>query len=70
MTLSKHVSFSGGTEDMEYLPIQMFRQGIVGCVGELSIGRSYAIDLIHKAKNGRNVDTCNLNQHNEMHNLQ
>ena len=43
---------------MEYLPIQMFRKGIIGCVGELSIGRVYAIDMIQKAKNGRNVDTC------------
>ena len=43
---------------MEYLPIQMFRKGMVGCVGELSIGRVYAIDMIQRAKNGRNVDTC------------
>ena len=46
---------------MEYLPIQMFRNGIVGCVGELSIGRVYSIDMINKAKNGRNVDTCHDN---------
>ena len=48
----------GGTEDLEYLPIQMFRKGIQGCVGELSIGRVFAIDMIQRAKNGRNVDTC------------
>ena len=29
-----------------------------GCVGELSIGRVYAIDMIQRAKTGRNVDTC------------
>lgn len=29
-----------------------------GCVGELSIGRVYAIDMIQKAKTGRNVDIC------------
>ena len=50
--------YLGGTEDMEYLPIQMFRTGMIGCVGELSIGRVYAIDMIQRAKNGRNVDTC------------
>ena len=38
--------YLGGTEDMEYLPIQMFRKGMIGCVGELSIGRVYAIDMI------------------------
>ena len=48
----------GGTEDLEYLPIQMFRKGMKGCVGELSIGRVFGIDMIQKAKNGRNVDTC------------
>ena len=48
----------GGTEDLEYLPIPKFRKGMEGCVGELSIGRVYAIDMIQKAKTGRNVDTC------------
>ena len=48
----------GGTEDLEYLPIQMFRKGMIGCVGELSIGRVFGIDMIQRAKNGRNVDTC------------
>ena len=36
----------------------MFRKGMEGCVGELSIGHIFAIDMIQKAKNGRNVDTC------------
>ena len=48
----------GGTEDIEHLPIQMFRKGIVGCVGELSVGRVYEIDMIQRAKDGQNVDTC------------
>jgi hypothetical protein len=50
--------FIGGTEDLEYLPVNMFRNGFVGCVGELSIGRVFAVDMIQKAKNGRNVESC------------
>ena len=53
-----YLLFKGGTEDLEYLPIPKFRKGMQGCVGELSIGRVYAIDMIQRAKTGRNVDTC------------
>ena len=43
---------------MEYLPVNIFRKGFVGCVGELSVGRVFAVDMIQKAKNGRNVESC------------
>ena len=59
--VSKECSFllpAGGVEDLEQLPVPQFRRGLVGCISELSVGKLYALDLLNRAKNGQNVDSC------------
>ena len=51
-------SISGGVEDIDQLPVPQFRKGFVGCISELSVGKLFSIDLLNRAKNGQNVDSC------------
>ena len=48
----------GGTNELDQLPVPQFRKGLVGCISELSVGKIYSLDLLKRAKNGRNVDSC------------
>lgn len=50
--------FIGGVEDIDQLPVPQFRKGFVGCISELSVGKLFSIDLLNRAKNGQNVDSC------------
>ena len=49
---------SGGVEDIDQLPVPQFRKGFVGCISELSVGKLFSVDLLNRAKNGQNVDSC------------
>ena len=53
-----YFSISGGVEDIDQLPVPQFRKGFVGCISELSVGKLFSIDLLNRAKNGQNVDSC------------
>lgn len=53
--------YIGGAEDLEHLPVPQFRSGLVGCISELSVGKIYSVNLLQRAKNGRNVDNCRNN---------
>ena len=48
----------GGAEEIDQLPVPQFRRGLVGCISELSVGKLFALDLLHRAQNGQNVDSC------------
>ena len=48
----------GGVEDIDQLPVPQFRKGFVGCISELSVGKLFSVDLLNRAKNGQNVDSC------------
>jgi hypothetical protein len=50
--------YPGGADDLEHLPVSDYQIGIVGCVGQLSVGQIYDVNLLHRAKNGRNIDNC------------
>lgn len=50
--------FVGGAEEIDQLPVPQFRRGLVGCISELSVGKLFALDLLHRAQNGQNVDSC------------
>ena len=58
MKLIKYIFLEGGADDLEHLSVSEFSNGIVGCVGQLSVGQIFDVDLLHRAKNGRNIDTC------------
>ena len=51
-------SILGGVEDIDQLPVPQFRKGFVGCISELSVGNLFSVDLLNRAKNGQNVDSC------------
>ncbi len=48
----------GGADDIEHLPVSNFARGVVGCVGQLSVGQLFDVDLLKRASDGRNVDSC------------
>ena len=48
----------GGADDIEHLSVTTFGRGIVGCVGQLSVGQIYDVELLQRAADGRNVDAC------------
>ena len=48
----------GGVEEIDQLPVPQFRRGLVGCISELSVGKLFSLDLLHRAQNGQNVDSC------------
>ena len=50
--------FSGGTDNLEHVPLGEFRLGMVGCVSDLSMGQLFNIDLLGQAEDGANVDRC------------
>lgn len=50
--------FLGGVDDTNFLTANRYKTGLVGCVGELSIGSMVNINMLHKAEKGKNIDTC------------
>ena len=51
---------TGGADDIEHLSTSTstFGRGIVGCVGQLSVGQMFDVELLQRAGDGRNVDAC------------
>ena len=49
---------SGGAYELNYLVASRYKTGLVGCVAELNIGNMVNINILHKAKKGKNIDTC------------
>ena len=47
---------AGGVDDTNFLTANRYKTGLVGCVGELSIGSMVNINMLHKAEKGKNID--------------
>jgi len=50
----------GGAPHPEHVPLADFRTPLVGCVGDLSAGRAYNVDLLAEADAGVNVEACRM----------
>ena len=44
--------------EVSLLSTSTFGRGIVGCVGQLSVGQMFDVELLQRAGDGRNVDAC------------
>jgi len=50
--------YVGGVPDPAHLPAADLRPPLVGCVGDLSVGRAFNVNLLAEADVGVNVEIC------------